>query len=97
MPLDLQEVARIYLEAVEQSQRPVQIVAETLEITPQYASNRVKEARKRGILPPASRRRQGMNPKIKAIAEEVGVDPYALRAAIIKHSDGKHMGFGYLA
>ena len=86
-PLD--QVAKIYLAAVNAGLPPIKAVQDQLDFSRGTAIRRIRSAREEGYLDADARPgAPHLNHKVVSVARALGVDPKDLSQAIIDHADG---------
>lgn len=82
---DKQRVADVYIAAASAGQHPSRAVALVFGVTPGAARYRVKRTRAAGLIPPSAPRTNARwNPKVLAIAADLGVDASDVERAIMR-------------
>lgn len=80
---NLQAVARAYIAASASSLRPLKATAEEFGLSERTAARRIAEARACGLIPDST---VPTNPRVAAIAAELGVSVDAVLNALRKHA-----------
>ena len=80
------EVAAVYRAALADSEPPVQAVAMTYGISRTTATRWIRQLREDGLLDLPGRL---YSAKVAAVAKALGIDPIALRDAVIEHAGGR--------
>lgn len=85
----VQQVAHVYSNAAATGHAPTLAVEKRFGVSRSTAGRWVAAARSAGLLEPVGQGRSPrLNRKIAAVARALGVDPQALRKAIVQHANG---------
>lgn len=82
--IPIEAAADVWNAAAQTGNRPTATVAEHFVIPERTAAHWVRKAREAGLLNPPTKRVPGTNPKLIAVADELGVTVDALREAILR-------------
>jgi transposase len=87
---DLARVASVYSVAAAEGHAPTQAVEKRFRTSRSTAGRWVAAARRAGLLEPVGRGESPrLNRKLVAVAQELGVDPEALREAVVRRANGE--------